>query len=81
MIHELKTVQMFYISIILPVIKCDKNNILLQKISRSKEEARSSTHDEGSSMEVDHNCPLLGVKLWRVDVEVETVLISHGFRG
>ena len=66
---------------ILPVIKCDKNNILLQKISRAKEEARSSTHDKGSSMEVDHDCPLLGVKFWRVDVEVETVLISHGFRG
>ena len=60
------------------VVEGDQDDILLQQVAWSKEEACSTTHDEGSTMEVDHDGSLLAVQLGGVDIEVETVLVSHG---
>ena len=66
---------------ILPVVECDKNDVLLKEIVRSKEEACAASHDEGPAMEVDHHGALLRVELGAVHVQVEAVLVSHGGVG
>jgi hypothetical protein len=51
---------------------------MLDEVVRSEEVGGASAHDEGPTVDVDHDGTLLVVSLGSVDVEVEAVLVADG---
>ena len=51
---------------------------MLDEVIRTEEVGGASAHDEGTTVDVDHDGTLLIVSLGRVNVQVEAVFITDG---